>query len=325
MFLSRRCKGLFRAFALISVLVLVAVLSTVALEFSRRSGIGLRMAVNYADSKKAYFYAFGGYKAALALLMSDKNSYDGPGDPWYGELPTIPVDSGTIFVTIEDEKARYNVKKLVTDYGIEDRRRRAMLERIFQYLEIEPELIDGITDWQDSDDYQMPMGAEVQYYNSQVPPYEPRNAPILTLGELILVKGITRELYFMPPSRISQGASEELHPLSHYLTVYGDGMININTAELPVLISLSKDLDMGIAEDIISYRKAKAFEKIEDLKNVDSVTDLLYDEIASLITVRSDLFRITSSGKCGEFIRTITAVVLRGSRGVRIVYFSRSL
>ncbi|MGQ9614914.1 MAG: type II secretion system minor pseudopilin GspK [Spirochaetota bacterium] len=325
MFLSQRCKGLFRAFALISVLVLVAVLSTIALEFSRRSGIGLRMAINYADSKKAYFYAFGGYKAALALLMTDRNNYDGIGDPWYGGLPTIPIDNGSIVVTIEDEKARYNVKKLITDYGIEDRRRRSMLERIFQFLEIEPELIDGITDWQDSDDYPMPMGAESQYYNSQTPPYEPRNAPILTLGELILVRDVTRELYFMPPSRLSQSVQNELQPLSHYLTVYGDGMININTAELPILIGLSKDIDRSIAEDIISYREAQAFEKPEDLKNVDSITDSLYDEIASLITVRSDLFRITSSGKCGEFICTITAVVLRGSRGVRVVYFSRSL
>ncbi len=255
----------------------------------------------------------------------DKNDYDGPGDYWYGPLPPIPLEDGTIVVAIEDEKARYNITELVTDYGIEDKRRRAMLERIFQMLEIEPAIIDGITDWQDSDDIEQPRGAELLYYNTELPPYEPRNAPILTLGELLLVKDVSRDLYFLPPSLRSPAASEELHPLNRYLTVYGDGRVNINTAGLPVLISLSQDMNERTAQDIISYREQQAFKTPEDLKNVESITDLLYDEVASLITVRSDIFRITSTGTSGVFIRTITAVVLRDSRGVRVVYFSRSL
>jgi len=315
-----------RAFALMSVFVMVTVLSFVTLEFSRNSSVNLRMTVNYAEAKRALYYAFGGYKTALTVLKIDNNEYDGPGDYWYGELPPIPFEDGLIFVTIEDEKARFNIRELVTEYGIEDKRRRAMLERIFEVLYLDSTIIDGITDWQDQDeDPQGFGGAEAHHYNMQSPSYEVRNKPVVTVGELMLVKGVDREMLFLSPSTRSPFAREGFEPLNHYLTVYGDGKININTAAFPVLLGLSRDIDETIVEDILEYRKESPFKAPEDLKNVETVSNVLYDEIASLITVKSDIFRITATGSVGGFVRTVTAVVLRDSRGIRVVYFNRSL
>ncbi|MCK5094435.1 MAG: hypothetical protein KAR18_06910, partial [Spirochaetes bacterium] len=79
MSIFRRSENKIGAFALISVLVLISILSLVALEFSQRTGINLTMTVNYADSKKALYVAYGGYQAALSLLIKDTNDYDGPG------------------------------------------------------------------------------------------------------------------------------------------------------------------------------------------------------------------------------------------------------
>jgi len=326
MFLCLKCKKRWNAFALISVLILVSILSLIALEFSSRSVISLKLSINYALSKKAYFYAYGGYQTAVKILMMDKNDYDGPGDYWYGLLPPIPLEDGSLMVTIEDEKARFNIRKLVTSYGKEDERRKVMLTRIFDALDIDDTLIDGIIDWQDSDDIPLPYGAEAMYYNNQSPPCAPRNAPVLTSGELLLIKGFDRKLYFLPPSSRSPFAPEELEAMSHYITVYGDGKININTADVHVLLCLSRDMDAAIAEDIVEYRKEQAFTTLEDLKNIETISDILYDEVASLITVKSDTFRITSTGISGDFIRTITVVVQRDSKeGVRVVYFNRSL
>ncbi len=257
--------------------------------------------------------------------MIDDNDYDGPGDYWFEVLPPIPLEDGMITVTIEDEKARYNVQELVTDFGVEDKRRRVMLERIFETLDIETNLIDAITDWQDSDTLPLAYGAESLSYTVQTPSYEPSNKPVRTTGELLLIKNIERDLLFLPPSVRNNYLSEDLEPLEHYLTVYGDGRININTAKYPVLLSLSRDMDENIVDDIIEYREEQSFQSLEELKNLETISDILYDEITSLLTVNSDIFRITSTGTVGEFVRTITAVVLRESQGVRVVYFNRSL
>jgi general secretion pathway protein K len=283
------------------------------------------MATNFAEAKRALYYAFGGYKTALAVLKLDTNGYDGPGDYWYGDLPPIPFEDGLITVFIEDEKARFNIADLVTDYGIEDKRRRVMLERIFETLYLDTNVIDAITDWQDEDEVPQGGGAESYYYNARDPSYRVRNAPVLTTGELLLIKDVDRELLFLSPSARSAPIPEGYRPLYDYLTVYGDGKININTASIPVLLSLSQDIDESIVGDIMEYRSEGAFENPEDLKKVESVSDVLYDEIASLITVKSDIFRITSIGSVGGLIRVITAVVLRDSRGIRVVYYNRSL
>ena len=118
---------------------------------------------------------------------------------------------------------------------------------------------------------------------------------------------------------------EGYRPFIDYVTVYGNGRININTAEYPVLLSLSRDMDESIVEDILDYRQDNHFERTEDLKNVETVSAILYEEIAPLITVKSNVFRITATGTSGRFMRTITAVVTRNSGGFRVAYFNRSL
>jgi general secretion pathway protein K len=327
LFPKRKGRGVvrLRAFALISVLILVSILSLVALEFSQRSALHLRMTNNYSQAKKALYYAYGGYQAALSLLMNDTNGYDGPGDMWYGPLTPVPFGTGSIAVRIDDEQSRFNVRKLVTEFGFEDKRRSAMLSRLFEKLAVEPSLIGGLVDWQDSDDLPVPDGAEASYYNSLSPPYAPTNRPLLSIGEILNVRGFERDLFFLSPASRSPLASEELAPLSDYLTPYGDGKININTAELPVLISLSADMDEFIAREVIAKRVEGPFERIEDLKQVETVSNVLYDEISSLITVKSDAFRITSTGYAAGFTEVVTAVVVRRGAGVRVVYFNRSL
>lgn len=328
MFLYRNRKIKISAFALVSVLIFVTLLSLVALEFSKRSGISLKLAVNYAEKKQALYYAFGGYQAALALLRGDSNDYDGPKDVWYGPLPPIPFDRGYIIVSIEDEKARFNVKDLVVaqaDEWVVQERRRSMLRRLFDTLQIDPAIVDTVVDWQDTDDVPEAYGVESAFYAGLLPPYAARNEPVATTGELLLVKGIDRKNFFLPPSARGYGETLEAGPLSEYLTVYGDGMININTAGLPVLLALSIDMDEYIARDIIEYRENHPFHEKEDLKNVESVTDLLYDEIESLIDTESNIFRITADGISNEIVGRVSAVVMRKGEGFKVVYFNRSL
>src|SRR6185503_10932343 len=63
--------------------------------------------------------------------------------------------------------------------------------------ENEAEIIaDSIVDWRDDDDFHQPNGAETEYYESLERPYRAKNAPFDTVEELLLVRGVTRELFY---------------------------------------------------------------------------------------------------------------------------------
>ncbi|WP_010582269.1 helix-hairpin-helix domain-containing protein [Schlesneria paludicola] len=57
-------------------------------------------------------------------------------------------------------------------------------------------IADALLDWMDSDSAPRQSGAEMDFYASLNPPYSPRNGIPESLEELLLIKGITRELLF---------------------------------------------------------------------------------------------------------------------------------
>jgi type II secretory pathway component PulK len=58
------------------------------------------------------------------------------------------------------------------------------------------DVADAILDWMDSDDEPREYGAERDYYASLNTPYAPRNAPLQTVEELLLVRGVTPQMLF---------------------------------------------------------------------------------------------------------------------------------
>ena len=58
------------------------------------------------------------------------------------------------------------------------------------------DIADAILDWIDEDDEPRPYGAEVDYYSTLPTPYSPANGPILSVEELLLVRGVTPTLLF---------------------------------------------------------------------------------------------------------------------------------
>jgi len=136
----------------------------------------------------------------------------------------------------------------------------------------------------------------------------------------------------MDPDRVaSYGLSiPELLKLipSEHVNISAGGLETEGTklnVRVPAEVREPEDMDEFIAEDIIGYREDTSFGSIEDLKNVETVSDILYEEVKDLISVNSNVFRITARGMRSGFTGVITAVVLRDSRGFRVVYYHRSL
>ncbi len=58
------------------------------------------------------------------------------------------------------------------------------------------EIADAILDWIDTDDQEREYGTEYQYYACLNPPYAPKNGPMDSIEELLLVRGVTPQLLF---------------------------------------------------------------------------------------------------------------------------------
>jgi hypothetical protein len=69
-------------------------------------------------------------------------------------------------------------------------------ERLSALPNMTPTLADAILDWIDADGEPREGGAEADYYLALPTPYSPRNAPPRTIGELLLVRGVTPHLLY---------------------------------------------------------------------------------------------------------------------------------
>ncbi len=259
-------------------------------------------------------------------------------------LAEIPFDEGTLELEITDELSKIQINALLDfpegrNFNNSQQelwsRFAAGLLAFMESSEGEKEKskseneedIDPITiisclkDWMDSGDDDAITGlngAETDYYESLDPPYAAKNGPFDHLSELRLVKGITPELF----AGVGDAAG-----LGQYVTVYGaeeaadekfsfPGKININTADLAVLSALLPIENADSAPLLIEYRKATSgtlyTNDITKLGWHNRVPGLAGAQIdPNLISVSSQIFRITASASLNNVRVTTTAVIER--------------
>lgn len=147
------------------------------------------------------------------------------------------------------------------------------------------EIADAILDWIDEDDEPREFGAEIEYYSGLG--YGPKNGPLDTLEELLLVRGVTPDLLFgadsnrngvIDPSEQSRAylaSATSSDPevdrgWASYLTLYskeanlradGTPRIDLNSEDLETLHQqLATALNADWANFIIAYRQFGPYE-----------------------------------------------------------------
>lgn len=332
-----------RGMALLITLGIISVLVITAIELNRRARYALASAAATRDRLALVEMAASGINAGMALLAEDK--YNDPpsgldsiledwADPEILEqlADEIPFDRGKLTLRITDELGKIQVNTLVKFPGGVDANNPQMFfwERFLRLIvsaddaltDIEPKtIIDATKDWLDSKDDDAITGlngAESDYYEGLDPPYACKNGPMDDIEELVLIKGISSELYYGLEGMfgISNYMTTTFGPLSSGADGYYQGKININTAELPVIAALLPSGTEILAPEIFAYR-----EMLEDLevtvdlsnpkwyKNAPGCSDIDID--ANLITTFSDFFQIQSNAAIENFSMTVTAVVQR--------------
>jgi general secretion pathway protein K len=301
--------------ALIITLWVLTILSVVALSFAYLARLEMKIAGYERDRVIALALARAGIERGIEGLARDVNNYDAFGEEWReefveeeGALKEIEIEDnqgktvGTYTLRISDEEGKINL-----NFGSELKRER-ILEELFRVLDIENREVirDSILDWIDPDNLHRLAGAEDSYYQSLDRPYDCKDGPLDTLEELLLIRGITPQLF-------------KEKQLPSFLTLYSQGKININTAPQEVL-QAALEIEQRLAEQIIDYRKVQPFRNVSEISQVLGKTKL--PKMLPQITVKSANFTLESRGilKESRVKRRIVAIVRRG-RPSRIKYW----
>jgi len=326
--------------ALLITISVTTILVAAALEYNRRARFAVISTAAVRDHFTMSNMAASGVYAAMALLAKDRSesNFDSLQEDWANPekidelLKEISFEKGKLSVTISDELSKIQVNALVSfPDSREFNQSQVMLwDRYLRYIGSEEQLVEdsdpvaivnSVKDWLDSGDDDATTGlsgAESPYYEDLDPPYASRNGPIPELSELLLIKGITPELYY---------GSSETPGLSQYMTVHGmtagagttfnwPGRININTADLPVLAALLGIENQDMAQSLFDFRQEiTAGKDTNDIsstkwyKEIPGLGDIALDP--RLIATASDIFRIESEAAVDNIKSYVTAVVQR--------------
>lgn len=154
------------------------------------------------------------------------------------------------------------------------------------------DVADAILDWIDEDDEPRDFGAESEYYTTLDPPYAPRNGPLVSVEELLLVRGVTPALLFghdqnrngaIDPHEMQSTSTADnlgvlsadaalgsldrgwsayftLHSMESNTNAYGEPRIDLNGEDLQ---ALHDQLTLALGEQqatfIVAYRLSGAY------------------------------------------------------------------
>jgi len=310
--------------ALILTVSIISLIVALTLQFNTSMRSNLHAAANLSDGIKLGCIARSGFNGALAVLYEDASSgdVDTLREPWahariISENSASLFDEGRFLLEIADLSGRIQINQLVNQNGNYNDTQKSLLVRFlgFPEFDLDPEevenIADAIKDWIDSDDDTTEFGAEDSYYRALERPYPCKNAPFEFLEELLLVRGITEELFY---------GTEERPGISLYLSTYGDdGKININTAGPLVLRALSDQIDQERAEDMVAYREDEDNDLSDPgwYRNVPGMSEVSID--SSLLTISSTYFEIASEGLKGTMSKRIKGVVERKEEKLQVL------
>lgn len=251
-----------RGAALLTVLLLVAVMSALSVVALERLRLSTRLAANSAAIDQARAYAMGTEAMALdsiGLLAGRETGMTTLVGGWHGQPFAVPWPGGIVTATLTDGGNCFNLNSvaegvLAGNYAAREVGIRQFVA-LMQTLGIQPadarRVAASLVDWIDGDATPNPDGAEDDYYAQAAIPYRTGNTILGDVSELRAVAGVTPEIYARLRPWICALPTTDLSP------------ININTLSLdqaPLVAMLIPDqLDLPRARQILAERPAEGW------------------------------------------------------------------
>ncbi|MDX1950934.1 MAG: general secretion pathway protein GspK [Verrucomicrobiota bacterium] len=352
--------------ALIIVMIVIVVLGILAGGFAYSMKVETKLARNSTYEADLELLGRSGVEFAKYILgqqlaIPQEGAYTALNQVWAGGYSTNELLS---WITLEDNELgigkfslkmidmerRYNLVA-VSEANIYP------LQQALDLIGVEQAdistIVDSYLDWIDPDENPRVMGAESSDYLALDPrtPYYSKNGAIDDLSELLLIRGITPEIYygsartglanaeeqprrgtsaFLQGSLQSGPISVGLVDLFTPISGAGTG-ININTATLEAL-QLVPGIDAGLAQGIIDTRNGTdnvdgteddtPFLNVGELINVPGMAPEIISSVQGAFVVQSVIFEVTVRAQIGDVVREFTALVQRRNRqDITTLYF----
>ncbi len=265
-------------FVLVLVLLVLAVLLALAVDFAYAVYVNVSGLHNLDTLQALSTEGSSLIDSSGNLLLQALSQGNIPVD---GEDITVPLGDGTtVHFLAGDENAKFNLNTIVQPNGDLNKDAYQSFRRLLKALNLDVTIADKVAYWIN---------------------------PNAAAGSV--VEGKTKGGYLDSTQELRAFIDEASYDtLKNYVTVYGDGLININTAQAPVLMSLSDEISQDLAERIIERRKLQPFTNIGEISQVAGFGTLGM-QLMQYITVSSSAIHITASAEKDGLDRTVDGVM----------------
>lgn len=190
-----RTRGESRGAAYVVALLVTTVLAALALVFAREMRVQAAVSANRNSQTEARWIALGVIEAVRGDLADVISQGEAPrlnqvkpqaqmlGNGLYWIIRPSALDDTELDYGLQGEAGKINLDAFA---GID----------ALELSGMDENLAAAIIDWQDRNAEITPGGAESAFYLSRETPYEIKDRDLETIGELLYVKGMTRELLY---------------------------------------------------------------------------------------------------------------------------------
>jgi general secretion pathway protein K len=297
-----------RGAALLAVLWLSAILAAIAFSVATTVRGETERASTLSEGVRAYYLATGALERALAYIEWGPNHKKADNTARYFEpgMARLNMDfpSGVATVEIIPESSKYDINSIKA----ED------LQRLLMNLGADPAraqlITSAIADWRQP----VPPGAISmfdQQYLSASPSFRGRHASVEETEELLLVKGMTPELYHGTYVRDAAGRLQPRAGLKDCVSVYGStGPFDINTVQPAVMTTIGINPDAVAA--ILQRRHAMPFRNGAELAQFAQFGGPGFSKLTlggnTIFTLRSTARLRVGEGRYSDMTRTVSAI-----------------
>ncbi len=255
------------------------VLGVLALDFGRWMREDSAGSANFAEETQGYYAAWAGMQTALHKArrrLADPTGSDVNGDGEGEEdEDLVQSESGTFHgiaytVEVRPECGRIPINRIATRAGKGDADDREFLKRLISNLVLGgnaaqgvdsrsagqvDEIVDSIIDWIDVDNTQRANGAETKWYRANRE-YPARNGPVVSVEELLQIRGITSDLFYGAEGR--PGLRDVVSVFCGFTDAgaFQEGMIDGSLVDPRVVQALLPDLPPEDLEQMEELRKS---------------------------------------------------------------------
>ena len=344
--------------ALIIVMISIFVLSMLAGGFAYSMKVETKLARNGNSEEELQWLGRSGVEYARWILaqqmMIPQEPYDGLDQVWAGGpggigtsnsplaevQKEVQLGDGSFKWEIKDLERKWNINSMLRPGG-QDRLQNAFTLMNMDAGEVTP-LVNSVLNWMDGG--KRVQGATADDYSRMDPPYAPKNGPIDDLSELLLIRGISGDMYW--------GTSSSDHPMSIFtprgnrshmptdapsfpvglvdlFTPISDGKININTCSAAVL-QLLPNMTPEAAMAVVSGREGVddgsgltgPYRNLGQLSRMPEITPEMVRLIGQFADVRSRTFQVNVTATVNGYTRYFTAILGRNNpRDIQILSF----